>query len=212
VKKKRKQMRAYLAAVLTMAASIVPNKLCLGQGLVQNGSFELGYSFSGWTLSGGAVNLGGPGAGVQCADGYNAVGLDWQSTLYQDVPTVIGQRYDFRFYMADWFTDSVHSNVVSLNVSFGSTSLGTVSFSGAGKSFQNMGWQRFDYAVTATTASSRIAFFNPGAFDSDTRFSMIDEVSLTAIPEPSMSVLLFLGLLMALSSYSRRRHIQWTRR
>lgn len=175
--------------------------------LVKNGSFEVGFGYSNWTLSqGGLLNLGGPGAGVQCADGYNAVGLGWQSTLSQNVTTVVGQRYDFSFYMADWGPDSVPANIVSLDPSFGSTALGTLSFNGAGKSYRNMGWERFDFLVTATSTSTLISFFNPGAFNSDTRWSMIDNVVLTPVPDHSgASILILSALFLGSFGHLQRR-------
>jgi hypothetical protein len=204
-------MKTYLVTLLAVSAAFAPGRLSAQVNLVQNGSFEVNYSFSDWTLSyGSLVNLGGLGSGVQCADGYNAVGLGWQSTLYQDVPTVVGQQYDFSFYMADWYTDFVHANVVSLNPSFGSTSLGTVSFSGAGKTYQNMGWEEFDYTVTATSTSTQITFYNPGVYPSDTRWPMIDDVWLTTVPEPSVSMLLFLSGAVVLSRCRRTSRMQRT--
>jgi Protein of unknown function (DUF642) len=178
-------LRASLTALLALAAAALTAR-CSAQNLVQNGSFEDAYS--GWSFSGGLVKVDDPR--VQCEDGTTTIGVNWESSLYQDIPTVAGQRYDFSFYMADWFTDAIHSNVVSLNVTFGSTSLGTVSFNGVGKGYQNMGWKQFDYIVMADSASSRITFFNPGVPYTDTRFPMIDNVSVSAIPEPTTVSLL----------------------
>jgi hypothetical protein len=193
-----KNQHVFLTLVIT---ALAPYKLAAqgySQNLVQNGSFEVNYSYSGWTLAGGTlVNLGGPGAGVQCADGFNAIGLGWQASVYQDVPTVVGQLYDLSFYMANWDANSVPANVVSLIVSFGGSSVGSPTFSGAGHTYQSMGWQRFDYTVTATSTESRIMFFNPALVNSDTGFAMIDNASLVSIPEPTAGELLTMSGIIA---------------
>jgi hypothetical protein len=200
-----KKMLITLALVASHA--FAPNHALSDQtNLVQNGSFEVGYSYSGWTLaSGGLFNLGGPGTGVQSADGFNAIGLGWQSTFYQNVPTAAGQQYVFSFFIAQLGPDAGPANVVSLQPSFGGTSLGTANFSGAGHTDQSMGWQKFDYTVTATSISSQISFFNPGTFISDNRWPMIDNVSLTSIPEPTTNALLVLTGAMVLSRCRQSR-------
>jgi len=179
-------------SVLATGVALVTSAHAQGN-LVNNGSFELNNSHSGWTLAGGLLNLAGAGSGVQCADGHNAIGLFWQSSIYQDVPTQVGQQYSFSFYMAQLVPDGLNGNVVSLTPIFGSASLRTVSFDGAGKTSQNMGWVKVEYTVTATSDSSRITFFNPGPFIVDSRWPMIDNVWLTQVPEPSLAVLLGLG-------------------
>ena len=106
--------------------------------------------------------------------------------------------------MADRGPDSVPANVVSLNPSFGSTALGTVIFSGAGKTYQDIGWEKFDYTVTATSTSTQIAFYNPGVFPSDTRWPSIDDVWVTPVPEPSVCGFIFLGVPTAASLLRRK--------
>jgi hypothetical protein len=193
-------MKTYLLKLLVIIAAFAPSSLPAQVNLVYNGSFEIDNSFSGWTwASGGLFMPGAPGSGIQCADGHNAIGLRWQATIYQDVATVVGQQYDFSFYLAAAGANGVPMNVVYLNPSFGSTSLGTLSFSGAGKSYQNMGWEKFDYVETATSTSSRITFFNPSVSSSDPSWPMVDNVWLTAVPEPSVTALLFLGGVLLLS-------------
>jgi uncharacterized protein DUF642 len=204
-REKATRIKIYLAKLLALSAAFAPVKLPaqvfvyqpssgVQQNLVYNGSFEMqneygGYDYEGWTLSGGLVSLGGAASGVQCADGVNAVGLDAQSSLYQDISTVAGQQYKFSFFMADWGVGSVPPNVVYLNPSFGSTLLGLLSFDGTGKTYQDMGWVEYSYTVVATGTTSRIMFSNPA----DTRWPMIDDVWVTPVPEPTLFGLLVLG-------------------
>jgi len=148
------------------------------QNVVYNGSFEVNYNYDGWTIAGGGLLiLGGPAAHIECADGYNAVGLGWQTTFYQDVPTVVGQQYRLSFYMAAWGPDYVPSNTVYLTLSFGGTTLETVSFDGTGKSYRHMGWEKHEYLVRAGGPMSRIAFFDPAVVLS-IGTPMIDDVRL----------------------------------
>ena len=196
---KGKPMKTLLAALLVSISVIAPHELS-AQNLLKNGSFEVnGYNY--WTLSsGGLVNLG-PGSGVNCADGNDAVGLSWQSTLYQSIPTVAGHKYDFYFYLADWGPDAVPANVVQLSPSFGDLSLGTVSFSGSGHTYQNMGWEKFDYSVIADSTTTQVTFYNPAAYPADARWPMIDDVSVTPIPEPSVVKLAFLSACVLLYKF-----------
>src|SRR3972149_781996 len=84
ISRKGKRMKTRFVTLLLLAGgmALATNQLH-AQNLVQNGSFERNNSEAGWSLSGGLFDLGGAGAGVQCADGYNAVGPSSRSTLYQ---------------------------------------------------------------------------------------------------------------------------------
>jgi hypothetical protein len=183
---------ACLAAILAAGAVFAPTKSSAQGNLVVNGSFESANLLAGWTGSGYLTNGGWAGLQLQCPDGNSAAGLAPQASIYQDIPTVVGQQYDFSFYMAAWGPNTMPPTVVLLSPSFGATSLGTVSFNSSGQFDQNMGWQWHDYTVTATTPSSRIMFLNTSP-TSTWAWDDIDEVSVTAIPEPSCSALLLLA-------------------
>jgi hypothetical protein len=76
-----------------------------------------------------------------------------------------------------------------------------------------MGWGKFDYTVTATSATTQLTFYNPGVFLSDTRWPMIDNVWVTPVPETTITaVLLLISCIMlagirqvALSSVDKNR-------
>ena len=199
-------MKTYLVTLLAVIAAFAPDGLRAQVNLLQNGSFDEG--FNDWILGptpGGLVTINDPPSVQQYADGSTgAVGLSWTTTLYQNIPTVVGQQYDFYFYMADWGPNGVPNNVVSLNPSFGDISLGTVSFDGAGYTYLNMGWEKFDYTVTADSTTTQVTFYNPGVYPSDSRWPAIDDVWVTSVPEPSVSDLIFLGV--AISASLLRKH------
>ncbi|MGO8675903.1 MAG: DUF642 domain-containing protein [Limisphaerales bacterium] len=184
--------RAYLAALLTAGVVLGPTTSSAQGNLVFNGSFESANLLAGWTGSGYLTNGGWAGSQLQCPDGHSAAGLAPQASIYQDVPTVVGQQYDFSFYMAAWGPNTMPPTVVLLSPSFGAASLGTVSFSSSGQFGQDMGWEWHDYTVTATTPSTRIMFLNTSP-TSTWAWDDIDEVSVTVIPEPSCSALLLLA-------------------
>lgn len=184
-------------------ALLIAGTVCLqssAQNLILNGNFDLNPTFNDWNLNGTSVYLSSA-SGVQFVNGDGgAVGLDWQSTLSQAVPTVAGQQYILSFYMADWASGgSVPNNVVELTPSFGAVSLGTDTFNGAGNTYQNMGWEQFDYTVTATSSSTTLSFENPGVSGVNGQWAMLDEVDLTLAPEPSEASLLALSALFFVS-------------
>ena len=199
-------MKPYLIILLALSAALAPDGLQAQVNLLQNGSFDDGYN--GWTLYyGGLVTINDSTSVQQYADGSTgAVGLGWTSTFYQIIPTVVGQQYDFYFYMADWGPNGVPNNVVSLNPSFGDISLGTASFDGMGHTYLNMGWEKFDYTITADSSTTQVTFYNPGVFPSDSRWPVIDDVWVISVPEPSVSGLIIFGVAIS-ASLLRKQYV-----
>ena len=190
--------------LLALILAFGQDRLQAQVNLLRNGSFDNGFTY--WTLSyGGLVTINYSTSVQQYADGSTgAVGLSWITTLYQNIPTMIGQQYDFYFYMADWGPNGVPDNVVYLSPSFGDISLGTVSFSGAGHTYLNMGWEKFDFTVTADSTTTPVTFYNPAVYPSNSRWPAIDDVWVTPIPEPSVCGLTLLGVIISASLLRKR--------
>jgi len=189
-------MRTILSVLFAFSTVFASGKLYADGNLVQNGSFEINNGYVDWTLSSGTLMTG---TCLQYEDGYNGVALGPNGVLYQDIPTVPGLLYDFSFYLAEWGPSGVPANVVSLTPSLGSTAFDPVNFDGTGKTFQCMGWQKFEYLVFASNATTRVAFYNASTNAAEYGWPMIDNVSVTSMISvpPSKP-----GLALALKSVS----------
>ena len=78
-----------------------------------------------------------------------------------------------------------------MEVGWGSSLVDTLSFDTLGHTANNMGWTYHTYDLTAVSSITRLQFTSL----IDTQWGpMIDDVSVTAVPEPALLVLLGLGL------------------
>ena len=149
--------------------------------LVANGGFETG-DFSNW--SGSAVSalngvfcpapaLPGDVAEGACAAYFGAIGAD--ATLQQSLTTVVGGQYLVRFaFQAD---GSKPSDFTAL---WGGQTLYSVVNPPAPAT---PGYTYFSFAVTAASSTSTLSF----NVRNDPGYLYLDDVSVTAVPEPAPS-------------------------
>lgn len=163
--------------------------------LVSNGGFETG-DFTDWTvIEGGAGNF------IVVADYFSPHSGDYHAifaatqgqndTLVQTLNTVPGQSYAVTFWLRGGDTLQFDNH---FSASFGGTEL--LSLSDAAY-FE---YTEFTYNVTATGASTPLTFSGrdtSGAY-------LLDDVSVTAVPEPSTWVMAGLGMLV-LGAFDWRR-------
>jgi hypothetical protein len=183
-------------AVLLASAALLP-LTALGQGnLVVNGSFENGWNNGpvgwGWTVN---VGLGNGFPGV--ADGTSMVTV--YGSLFQNLATTPGQAYRVRFALA---SNSSYPGESSLALSWGGNYLGTTTWyspntPGNGLNFY---WIYGEYNVVAASESTLLNFQVVGS----TLQPFIDDVSVVAVPEPSVLALGAAGLVML--GLARRRN------
>jgi len=169
--------------------------------LVINGGFDVreGLSFSivPWVQTGTLLLTAG---GCQTADGPNAAGIV-AGLLYQDIPTVSGQRYLLSFYVAGYAPDGPLPFIHNLAVDWGSQRVGVTSFDSTGRTFSNMGWSRREFEIQGSGGLTRLSFSNPNAI-SNPNIPLLDRVQLVAIPEPASWALI--GLASAALFVTRR--------
>jgi hypothetical protein len=176
-------MKTFLTLIVASfvgIASIQSSKAIPYVNLVYNGSFENftgDWNSFGW---GWTVNLA-LAAGMQdAADGRDY--CDIYGTLFQTISTVPGTEYDFRFAVSGNFNISQSQ---MLNVLWGGTAVGTVTWSPDGHGIYNQGWVWADFHVLATTPTTVIKFQNPYAGDGSYRTPSIDAISVSAVPDTS---------------------------
>ena len=194
-----KAVRAGLLMVLSLSGSFA-----LADNIVINGNFETpfagqdfvmfqpGETFGGWTVTITWVDL--VGTSVQAASGVQSVDLSGGSAgqIYQDLATVPGQTYELRFAMAGSGVVEQQPPLIKLmEVGWGTTLVDTPSFDITGHTVTDMGWTYHTYDLTAVSSITRLQFTSL----IDTQWGpMIDDVSVTAVPEPALLVLLGLGV------------------
>jgi choice-of-anchor C domain-containing protein len=137
--------------------------------LVKDGGFEkpalsgnfseynAGQTFGKWTVTNGSIDLVTasywmPAQGVQSVDldGSNA------GTISQNLSTVPGTSYSLSFALAG--NPVCGSQVVKMQVVWGSSVVATLSFNTAGHSTTSMGWKHHKYTVQATSATTTLSF------------------------------------------------------
>jgi hypothetical protein len=161
--------------------------------LLVNGGFDVrqgqSYSIAPWVQTGTLLLTAG---GCQTANGPNAIGIV-SGLLYQDVPTVPGERYRLSLFVAGWAPDGPLPFIHNIAVDWGSQRVGVTSFDSTGRTFNDMGWSERDFEVQATGNLTRLAFSNFNEI-SNPNIPLLDNVQLVAIPEPTAWRVLGLAL------------------
>lgn len=147
--------------------------------LITNGDFATG-DISGWNLTGGEWSQVESGVFRE----YDNSG--W-AVLSQDITTNTGQAYDLSF---DTFASFIQGNDFAWTVDGVLNSIATTTE-----------WVTNTGSFSATDTTTNVAFYM--ATDPGTGTWRLDNVSVTAVAEPSALILLAFGLLML--AYSRKR-------
>lgn len=203
---------ALLAAAAAAVAMAAP---ATAAPTIVNGSFETatvnpGSGFvtlgngstaiTGWVVGGLGIDY--VGTYWQAAQGTRSIDLSGNdkgsiSQLLTDL--VIGQKYRVAFSLAG-NPDGGGSTKVAV-ASDGGSQTGVFSFSNTGTSRANMGWQTQVFDFTATALTANLTF---SASVNDPYGPALDNVSISAVPEPATWGLMILGF-GAIGAFLRRR-------
>jgi len=193
--------------------------------LLVNGSFEtpiipaggfIDYvggstALTGWSVSGVDVNtVSGTftqdGIVFEAEDGKQLMDLSGYTSnsssngISQTVTTVIGQSYSLSFYVGS-ATDHYLFDASTVDLSIGGGTL--TSYTNSTTPSNMVDWKLFTVNFAATDTMTSIAFFD-GSGPSNYE-SLLDNVSLNAVPEPSAVILVSLGVVGIMMRTAFRR-------
>jgi hypothetical protein len=225
---RRQSLRTQTARAATSAAVAI----CLGlltanahANLLVNGSFELplvpvgGYtnyaagsaSVVGWSIVGidAAVTSGSftqngitfqAQAGNQWIDLAGVTSNSSLSGVSQSIVTTPGAAYEMTFYVGSATDGSVFfPSTIDLSVN----GQARVSYANLAAPTTSLNWKQFNVGFIAQGASTSLTFYNGCA--SNNFNCALDNVSVTAVPEPTSGGLLLMGLSAVVAAARARR-------
>lgn len=193
-------MRSLLAAVAAIA--LVPASANAAQ--IINGSFETGSlpnpvfstiaggnstAINGWVVTGNSVDYIGSYWAAQDEDRSIDLNGNGQGGIEQSFTTVVGQLYNISFWLAGNkdgapVTKSVQVSAGNANSIFTFDTTGT-------NPPLNMGWKNYNLQFAATGTTTTLSFKSLDA----TQFgASLDNVSVSAVPEPATWAMMMLGI------------------
>lgn len=187
-----------------------------GPNLITNGGFE-DSSFNGGftTFAAGSTALNGWTIGQDSVDLINkywapssgSYSLDlsgnYDGTISQSFATVVGQKYVVSFDMAANPDDSSDPEKF---MQVGLSQQPVYSFSSVGYNHANMGWTTKSFSFVATASNSTLHF---ASLQDSAGGVALDNISVTAVPEPETYAMLLAGLgLMGAVARRRRQAAQ----
>ena len=212
-------MRSLFAAVAAIA--LVPASANAAEFV--NGSFEGGTftssfitvpggnstTINGWVVTGNSVDYIGSYWAAQAGSQSIDLNGNGQGGIQQTFDTVVGQLYNVSFWLAG--NTAGQPTVKSVQVGATGADSSIFTFDTTGLSLpNNMGWKNYNYQFTAGPGPSTTLSFaslNPGSFG-----AALDNVAVSAIPEPGTWAMMLLGIGLIGGAMRRRATAQSSNR
>ena len=212
------------AAAISVVAAIVGLASTANAATITDGSFETALVSSngyytdlgvgstvipGWSVVTGTVDYitNGP-TYWKAEDGTDALDMagSGPGSIAQTIATTAGKTYGVSFYMAANPDDNSHGyseKELSVNASGSATKV--FSFNDPQATYQDLGWTKMTYEFTAVSSSTVLTFADidpsvntPGSLYYGTPGSpygaALDNVSISAVPEPSVWIMMLGGI------------------
>lgn len=196
------------AATSASAATLVNGSFEAG-GDIAPGSFRTVASgnnttIAGWTVGGAGVDY--IGTYWQAADGNRSIDLSGANagSISQSFATVIGQAYKVAFSLSGNPDGGLGTKIATA----AATGFAPASFTytvGSANSRVNMLWDRVFYTFRAAATTTNLSFTS----GTSTAYGpAIDDVSITAVPEPAMWLTMIAGMgMVGVVARRRRRNV-----
>jgi choice-of-anchor C domain-containing protein len=160
-------------------------------------------NITGWTVGGHSVDI--IGGYWQPQEGSRSIDLAGSGigSLSQAIATIVGQAYRVDFWVARNPDGGITPRTGFVDVGGGSTA---ITYSNAGSSRpSNMLWEARSYDFTATNGTTNLRFSADPATSGSFFGLALDNVSITAVPEPTSWALMIAGFGLVGSAMRRRK-------
>jgi hypothetical protein len=158
---------------------------------------------AGWTVTDGTVDIIGAGSSWDYAPGNgHYIDLDGTTnsagTLTESLNLVAGQSYQLSFSLAGSHVAGIGGNTESVTVSVGGSALGSPIVVSRNDAFQT-----YTFSFVAATAGPVALSFKDDSHDNVG--ALLDNVQVSAVPEPASVAMMLAGLgLMGVAARRRR--------